>query len=339
MKPILFALACLISTSSFAAGWIYQPEGKQITMKEAAAKVVAQDKTFMGFTFVQGHMFVEFGTGDTTASYARANSVTELENEINLIVPIRTVVSGRYKYLVGWNKLFYVTGNGAEKKEVYNAFTDFRSDFQTAKDSGPIKDKDDSRGKMIYTYAQTYTLLSMVGPDVTYYNTMAGDGGGAHGYAWSGMSHKNFGYGQDTLLDLVDNQGLLDALKANPTIIKDAGSDLANITQITDFDAAARDFTESAGTGTAWSMEPGKQWTKFSLWDYDPATQLATIRIGLEYVSEVSRGSFSQLEVKVKVKGDFANTLADVKNGKIQGQLMSSVPAAQQPPMDTSQDQ
>ncbi|MGZ3731451.1 MAG: hypothetical protein ACXVCG_19670 [Bdellovibrionota bacterium] len=338
MKPILFALACLISTPSFA-GWIYQPEGKQITMKEAAAKVVAQDKTFAGFTFVQGHMFVEFGIGDTTSSYARANSVSEFENEINLIVPIRTVVSGHYKYLVGWNKLFYVTGNGSEKKEVYNAFTDFRSDFQSAKEAGPIKDKDDSRGKMIYTYEQRYTLLSMVGPDVTYYATMSGDGGGAHGYAWSGMSHKNFGYGQDTLLDLVDNQGLLDALKANPTIIKEAGSDLDSITQITDFDAAAREFTEAAGNGTAWQLEAGEQWKKFSLWDYDPATQMATIRIGLEYISEVSRGSFSQLEVKVKVKGDFAATLADLKNGKIQGQLMKDVPAAQQPPLNGRDDE
>jgi hypothetical protein len=257
-------------------------------------------------------------------------------------VPGKLIQSGGYLYKQGWNKLARINGKSVEM--VYSAFDDFRDTIKSPGKDGGFKDEEDSRGYITYTWNQSYTLLTLAGPDVTYFAINSGDGGGAHPYAWSGMVHKNFGYGQDTLLDLVDNQGLLDALKANPVIRKDAEgqnmtADLDAVTQITDFDRLAPDLTFGSDSGTKWSSLEGEQWKHFAVYDYDPATQLADVRIGLEYSSEVSRGSFAQIEVKVKVTNtDYADTLAAVKSGKTAGQLMLQVPAAQQPPMNGLQD-
>jgi hypothetical protein len=342
LKYILVAaLACtaslLAASDTAQASWHYQPQGKRITIQQAAANIAAGTQP-SEITFAENQMFVEFTDYKTPANstYALTTTVAAFENAVDAKIPAKILGDKpRTSFAQGWNKLAKLSPNGTVEEMVYSAFDDFRGYL---KDSAPLpggfKNENDSRGYITHLYGPLYTLLSLVGDDVTYYREEGGDSGGAHGWAGAGMIHKNYGYRQDSLLDLVDNQQLLDSLKANPILRKAAGDELDSITQITDFDRRGSELTEILGNGTRWSITPGQQWTEFSLYAYDPATKIVTIRLGLQYVSEAERGSFSQLEVRARATDDFADTLDALANGKIHGQLMKDVPAAQQPPTD-----
>lgn len=326
-----FLALAFLSLPAFAA-WTYQPAGRAIPVQQAAARIAAGE-AYRDIVVTQGRLFVEFGEGDT-AAYARAGSVADFENAIGAAVPVRTVVSGKFRYLQGWNKLYLQ--QGSHLATVYNVFDQLRQDFQDMKSLPPIEDEADSRDKMIHTYLHGFELLSLAGPDVTFFERLSGYGGGAHGYAWAGMKHRNFGHKQDSLLDLVENQALLDQLKANPMLRLQAAEkgmlpQLDAVTQLTDFNRLAPEITDGPGSVTRWSEED--QWLKFSIWDYDPATRYATIRLGLEYYYEAARGAFTQLEVLVPVtSNELADALAAVKTGATQGQFLKDVPEARQPP-------
>ena len=311
MKTLLLLVFAFLSAPALAAV-SYQPQGKEISLADAAAQVLSG--TNPSFTFDHGTTYVEFTNGaNEPISFARANTLAEFEGELRRAEAPRQLNSANFPWEISWNKLS-VYGNTA-----FDSFTALRVFAEDSKGMDPAENESDLFRSVVSVWDATNKPMSITGPIASVLSTSSNYEGGAHPSALTAfVTYDYFKRGPASLLDTVDNTALLRALQADPYLLKVAKDtkrtkEFLGATQITDFANIAKDMMESAGLEVTWAWRPLEQFEKFAFWDYDVKTQTVSVRIGLEYSSEVVRGFFKQLGLRVKVKPEAAEWLSASK--------------------------
>lgn len=327
-----FGLA-LLAAPAFATVR-YQPEGAERPLSEIVNDMVVKEKATT-FVFDHGVVYLELGEqSQGNQRFAKANDVEILAKEIENQRVVTKIKAGARTWDKSWNKLAVKMASG-EEYEIYNFVTELRDYAKDSLDRDYANDKDELFRTVISLYGYDYEPMSLTGDLATYYHSSAGYGGGAHDWAWSGFKGSEWVGGENTsLLDYVDNQSLLEALKADKFLrgmadSAEMGKEFRKATQLTELDRLLG-ATGGGDRAVMWSMRAGQQFQKFALWDYDVKTGEVLVRIGLEYNSEVNRGQFEQLGLRVKAKPEFAATLAALKkNGE--GLFMKDVAKGKRP--------
>jgi hypothetical protein len=310
----LTTLVYLVGAQAFA-DVTYTPDGTQIGLQAAVQAVVAGGNAT--YTAFQDELFIIFAPKDAPATWAMTKSLDDVKYFVHKYEKLKYLRVGNVSYTLGFNRLESSFGGA-----IYDFTTQLQDAMAAAKTMDPPKTQDDIADTIQDFYGGTYTLTSIFGGNVTYQEVSGGMGGGA-AHDWevnSLVSHDEIGQA-GSILPFVDNTSLLNALKRDSYIIKVATKagklqQLGKITQLTEFAEYAKDlFFNAEDQPVGWTFEPMAQFSKFAVYDYDPKTQLVSIRLGLEAQYGYSRGEMSQLGLKVKASAQGAPLFARAKAG------------------------
>jgi len=185
---------------------------------------------------------------------------------------------------------------------------DIESDHREA-----LRERENSQDDWVVDYGISRRVLSLVG---RYLSVRAFSDSYGAGAAHDSRSTDIVAYnldlglgGRANLIDLVDEDSLVAALK-NDSFVKKAAADLGLAREL----SAARTMSEidkimSKGMACEWSWPARGILSQFAILDYDAASAVLSVRIGLGYGCEAARGNLTQLGVKVKPTLYFAGEI------------------------------
>jgi hypothetical protein len=307
----------------------YKATGQEIALPEAVKSLLDSGAPSQ-LVFDHGTVYVEIRPNESDARYGKAADVEVLAREIEAQRKVTKISGGRLVWEKSWNRL------ATEDFVAYDALDELRSYAKDSLEMDYAETEDDLYRTVITSYGVSYEPMSITGELVTYHSETSGYSGGAHDWIGQGFEAKEWISGEPaSLLKYVDNQSLLEALQADKYLQKAAKlagrlEEFRRETQLTELDRLLGDSMFGGELPVAWSLTPGQQFQKFAIWDYDVKKNEVLVRIGLEYNSEVNRGQFEQLGLRVKPKAGFAKVLKAMKqNGT--GLFMKDVQKGKRP--------
>jgi len=312
-KGISIFLVAGLSASAFAAV-TYTPAGTQVTLDQAVQTMVSQNNC--QFVAFQGALFVECGE-EGKGTWAPAASLDDLKASVAKQETKKTVTIGQTTYTFGYERL-----ESSAIGKVYDMMDAVANTIDASKDIPAPQTQDDIEDALQFLYNDTFEITSIFGENVTYHEQSGGYGGGAaHDWESNDFASKDDLGETGSILPYVDNTSLLNALKNDSYIQKVAKetkmtAKLKSITQLTDFAQFASEMFMNSDEPYAWSFKPMDQFSQFAVYDYDPKTNLVTLRLGLQYQYEVNRGQMTQLGLKVKATPEGAALFAKAKAGQ-----------------------
>jgi hypothetical protein len=327
-----FSLGLAFLSAPALAAVSYVPAGTAIPLSQAVNDMVVKGQGTQ-VVFDHGVVYLELGNEtDKDQRFGKAEDVEILAREIDAQRVATVIKAGNLTWNKSWNKL------ATEDYTAFDTVQNYRDLARDSKEMDIAETEEDLYRTVISLFAATKEAMSITGDVVSYFDVTSGYSGGAHDWASLSFVTKEWPLGDAaSLLKYVDNQDLLRALKADKYLRKAAKlagkeREFLRTTQLTDLDRLLADATFGGGADlpVAWALTPMEQFQKFAIWDYDVKSGEVLVRLGLEYNSEVNRGQFEQVGLRVKATPEFAKTLAAMKkNGE--GLFMKDVAKDKRP--------
>jgi hypothetical protein len=251
---------------------------------------------------------IEIYNADGKVAATANASPEDFVSAVRTLIPARSLKSSGYNYKIEWNKMSFTAETG--EKSLYDILTDIK-DHQSEPDS-----QDFINGYL----SEDFKVLSVVGSIVSVRTTGSNYyPGAAHPNYWDSfitfdMKKVNSADGdmRANLVGLVDEQSLLQALKADKALAK-LVSDKTVKKQI----LAAKtmlQFTEAIGfnVDNCYSF-PGYdgEMSSFAIYDYDAKLNLVWVRVAMGAAAHVcaAEAPTIQLGLKVKPNAEFEKVL------------------------------